>query len=187
MRYYLFCSDKPLPRKVLENSFKALKFDTSSLSFQNDDFGCLTGSEDLLPILNSFLPSLQEDSGVNLVFLSTHALDELSLKLLKSAASFFLGEAVYPTDILFKEFSFGDYSSLPYLHNIFRGVEPELMETSSAYLKSDLNASLASSSLYIHRNTFNYRLQKFIDVTGLDIRNYHNALLLEIYLGFRKR
>ena len=63
----------------------------------------------------------------------------------------------------------------------------ELMETSSAYLKSDLNASLASSSLYIHRNTFNYRLQKFIDVTGLDIRNYHNALLLEIYLGFRRR
>ncbi|HBB05327.1 MAG TPA: hypothetical protein DCZ41_01870, partial [Firmicutes bacterium] len=45
-------------------------------------------------------------------------------------------------------------------------------------------ACLTAETLYIHRNTFNYRLNAFIEKTGLDIREYHNALLLEFYFQF---
>ena len=37
---------------------------------------------------------------------------------------------------------------------------------------------LIAQKLYLHRNTVNYRLQKFIEQSGLDIRDYHNAQLL---------
>ncbi|MGN1075804.1 MAG: helix-turn-helix domain-containing protein, partial [Candidatus Enteromonas sp.] len=40
---------------------------------------------------------------------------------------------------------------------------------------------LSAQTLFVHRNTFLYRLNKFIELTNLDIRDYHNALLLELY------
>ena len=46
---------------------------------------------------------------------------------------------------------------------------------------------LASEALFVHRNTFNYRLNAFIRESGLDIRDYHNALLLEIYFQLSPR
>jgi DNA-binding PucR family transcriptional regulator len=85
------------------------------------------------------------------------------------------------SDILMKEFSFGDFSSLPLLSQEFKAVPHELLLTAGAFLRCGLNASLAAETLIIHRNTFNYRLAQFIDITQLDIRDYHNALLLEIY------
>ena len=53
--------------------------------------------------------------------------------------------------------------------------------TAGTYLRCGLDASLAANKLIVHRNTFNYRLNAFIARTGLDIRDYHNALLLELY------
>ncbi|MBP5090998.1 MAG: helix-turn-helix domain-containing protein [Bacilli bacterium] len=39
----------------------------------------------------------------------------------------------------------------------------------------------------MHRNTFNYRLNRFVESTGVDVRYYHNALLLDYYLRMRVR
>ena len=45
-----------------------------------------------------------------------------------------------------------------------------------------MNSVLASKYLYVHRNTFDYRLNKFKDITKLDIKNYKNALIFDLYL-----
>jgi DNA-binding PucR family transcriptional regulator len=44
-----------------------------------------------------------------------------------------------------------------------------------------LDATLSAKRLFVHRNTFLYRLNRFIELTNLDIRDYHNALFLELY------
>jgi DNA-binding PucR family transcriptional regulator len=80
-----------------------------------------------------------------------------------------------------KEMSFGDYSSYGALIKLFKGINYDLMLTASTYLRCGLDACLAAKKLFIHRNTFNYRLNAFIAATGLDIRDYHNALFLELY------
>jgi DNA-binding PucR family transcriptional regulator len=64
-----------------------------------------------------------------------------------------------------KEFSFGDYSSIPLLNAEFKEVPHELLLTAGTFLRCGLNASLAAETLIIHRNTFNYRLAQFIDLT----------------------
>lgn len=60
------------------------------------------------------------------------------------------------------------------------------MQTGLTFILSGLNATLAAKRLYIHRNTFNYRLNKFIEQTSLDIRDFDNALLLYIYNKAKK-
>jgi carbohydrate diacid regulator len=39
----------------------------------------------------------------------------------------------------------------------------------------------AARRLYIHRNTLMYRLDKVFSLTGLDLRNFKDAVKMEIY------
>lgn len=58
--------------------------------------------------------------------------------------------------------------------------DDELMQTGEAFLHSNLNVSETARELYIHRNTLNYRLDKIEKLTGLDIRNFGDALNFKI-------
>ncbi|WP_285767676.1 helix-turn-helix domain-containing protein [Peribacillus sp. SI8-4] len=54
--------------------------------------------------------------------------------------------------------------------------DTELIKTIKTYMECNSNATLAAKRLYIHRNSLQYRIDKFIDRTGLDIRNFRHAL-----------
>lgn len=69
------------------------------------------------------------------------------------------------------------------LNNELDKIDKELIDTAKTYLECNMNAVLASNTLYIHRNTFNYRLNKFIEITQLDIKNYNNSLIFFLYLN----
>lgn len=76
-----------------------------------------------------------------------------------------------------------------YINNLF-GVNflkdrssKELLETVHAFLMSNLNVSEASRSLYIHRNTLMYRLDKFNKITGLDCTKF--ATGMQVYVALR--
>ncbi|HET7627350.1 MAG TPA: helix-turn-helix domain-containing protein [Bacillales bacterium] len=60
--------------------------------------------------------------------------------------------------------------------------DKELMNSVFEYLKSGLNVSTASKKLYIHRNSLQYRLDKFIEKTGLDIRSFPEAVTVYLAL-----
>jgi sugar diacid utilization regulator len=53
--------------------------------------------------------------------------------------------------------------------------------TFKMYLEYHMNALLAADALYVHRNTFNYRLNKAIDASGINIKIQPFALLLQLY------
>lgn len=55
--------------------------------------------------------------------------------------------------------------------------------TFKMYLEYHMNALLASDALYVHRNTFNYRLNKAIDASGINIKIQPFALLLQLYFA----
>ncbi|MEX2461600.1 MAG: helix-turn-helix domain-containing protein [Paenibacillaceae bacterium] len=46
----------------------------------------------------------------------------------------------------------------------------------------DCNVSETAKSLYVHRNTLLYRLDKFKQETGLDVRNFNDAVLVQVAL-----
>lgn len=56
----------------------------------------------------------------------------------------------------------------------------EMINTIEEFLRSDLNISEAAKSLYIHRNTLIYRLDKIQKETGFDIRNFNEAIVFRI-------
>ena len=46
------------------------------------------------------------------------------------------------------------------------------------FARCDLNVSKASKELYVHRNTMNYKLERFYSLTGLDLRNFYDMYIL---------
>ncbi|MCY8607352.1 helix-turn-helix domain-containing protein, partial [Bacillus sonorensis] len=44
-----------------------------------------------------------------------------------------------------------------------------------AYMQCNLNASLTAKRLFIHRNSLQYRIDRFIEKTGIDIRQFEEA------------
>lgn len=62
----------------------------------------------------------------------------------------------------------------------------EWLNAIEVFFESNLNISVASKKLYMHRNTFQYKLEKFHSVTGIDIRQFKNAFLVQIAIQLLK-
>ena len=70
---------------------------------------------------------------------------------------------------------------------VLRGVRveqfgDELLTTVAKFFENNLNVSETSRQLYIHRNTLVYRLDKLQRMTGLDLRNFDDAITFKITL-----
>jgi DNA-binding PucR family transcriptional regulator len=53
--------------------------------------------------------------------------------------------------------------------------DSEMFATLMVYLENNLNASLTAKKLYIHRNTLQYRIDKFTEKTGIQLKDFHGA------------
>ena len=60
--------------------------------------------------------------------------------------------------------------------------DKEFLRMMEVFLKSNLNVSVAAKKLYMHRNSLQYRIEKFKEKTDLDIRNFHHALTVYLAL-----
>lgn len=56
--------------------------------------------------------------------------------------------------------------------------DDELMTAAEEFIKHSLNISETSRSMYVHRNTLIYRLDKIEKLTGLNIRDFNDAMTL---------
>jgi hypothetical protein len=177
---YLFLANAPIDKKSFEGGLEGLPY-PFEVTYKDEKSGTIVSDTKSYAYLDGLLMPLHDDLGVSIAVLCVHRDGELEEKCLKESLGYFPNAARFLSDIIMKELSFGNYSSLPLLSNEFKGVKHEVLLTAGTYLRCGLDASLAASQLFIHRNTFNYRLNQFIDETGLDIRDYHNALLLEIF------
>ncbi len=57
----------------------------------------------------------------------------------------------------------------------FNELDDELILTADVFMKNNLSISSTARSLYVHRNTLIYRLDKIVQLTGLDIRQFEDA------------
>ncbi|GIP34287.1 CdaR family transcriptional regulator [Paenibacillus sp. J2TS4] len=72
-----------------------------------------------------------------------------------------------------------------FVNRIFKTDKPPDIETLTAletFFSLDCNVSETAKKLYIHRNTLLYRLDKFKQETGLDVRNFRDAVQVRIAL-----
>lgn len=59
--------------------------------------------------------------------------------------------------------------------------DEEMWTTIEAFLASNQNVSVTAKRLYVHRNTLIYRLDRFKAATGLDVRNFEDAVVVKTY------
>ncbi len=64
--------------------------------------------------------------------------------------------------------------------------DEETLTTVNKFFENNLNVSETSRQLYIHRNTLVYRLDKLHKMTGLDLRNFDDAIIFKIMLMVSK-
>ncbi|MBU8915680.1 helix-turn-helix domain-containing protein [Bacillus sp. FJAT-29953] len=56
--------------------------------------------------------------------------------------------------------------------------DPEMFSTIKVFLETNLNASLTAKKLYIHRNTLQYRIDKFVEKTGIVLKDFNGAFIV---------
>ena len=61
-------------------------------------------------------------------------------------------------------------------------LEEETLFTIQKFFENNLNVSETSRKLFVHRNTLVYRLEKIKKLTGLDLREFDNAIVLKVAL-----
>ncbi|WP_373895625.1 PucR family transcriptional regulator [Virgibacillus sp. CBA3643] len=59
--------------------------------------------------------------------------------------------------------------------------DEDVLHTIKTFIECNLNVSLTAKELYMHRNSLQYRLDKFIEKTGVDVRQFNQAMI--VYLA----
>ena len=57
---------------------------------------------------------------------------------------------------------------------------------SNRFFENNLNVSETARKLYVHRNTLVYRLEKVKKITGLDLREFEDAILFKVAVMVKK-
>ncbi len=62
---------------------------------------------------------------------------------------------------------------------LFTKLDEEIIRTIQKFFENNLNISETARKMYLHRNTLVYRIDKVLKQTGLDVRNFDDALLFK--------
>ncbi|MBO4265448.1 MAG: helix-turn-helix domain-containing protein [Clostridia bacterium] len=65
-------------------------------------------------------------------------------------------------------------------------LDQETLSTIQCFFENNLNVSETSRKLFVHRNTLVYRLEKIRKVTGLDLREFENAVTFKVALMVKR-
>ncbi|WP_243291498.1 helix-turn-helix domain-containing protein [Bacillus sp. FJAT-47783] len=60
--------------------------------------------------------------------------------------------------------------------------EKELTITIKLFIESNLNVTQTAKKMFMHRNSVQYRIDKFIEWTGIDIRKFREALAVYLFI-----
>ena len=85
-------------------------------------------------------------------------------------------------DILIRDFSLGN-KHLDFINSIFKETPDYVINTVKVYLECDASIEKSSKLLFTHRNTVNYRVNKFIHLTSINIKNCSNIALCRFMIS----
>ncbi|MCQ2479114.1 MAG: helix-turn-helix domain-containing protein [Clostridia bacterium] len=78
-----------------------------------------------------------------------------------------------------------------FLREVFKmgsidSLDQETLFTIQRFFENNLNVSETSRKLFVHRNTLVYRLEKIKKITGLDLREFDDAIVFKVALMVKK-
>ena len=181
IKYYYFASQYKLNKGIFDDIIRNSYTQYIEIDYTDDFSGVILADENFFVRLKSIIDILQFDLNNNFTFLESYKLCNLAEKSILKLQNDHKYGIFALSMVILQYYINNDLSLYEELKKELLSVKKELIDTAIAYINCNMNACLASKSLYIHRNTFNYRLNKFIEQTSLDIRNYNNSILLLTY------
>lgn len=105
---------------------------------------------------------------------------QLEQELLDLAIATFPEERIFTMEKIFAVYLYKNIPSnqrntlFSNITKVFEG-DPELSKTIQTYIENQSNATLTAKQLFMHRNSLQYRIDKFIEKTKIDIKTFHGA------------
>ena len=72
------------------------------------------------------------------------------------------------------------------IESSIESLDQETLFTIQRFFENNLNVSETSRKLFVHRNTLVYRLEKIKKLTGLDLREFEDAIVFKVALMVKK-
>lgn len=74
-----------------------------------------------------------------------------------------------------------------FTNRVLKNLDVNQIKTLEAFFINGLNIQKTADDLYLHRNTLIYRLNKIIEQTGYDPKNFKEALILQVAVWFYRK
>ncbi len=147
---------------------------------------------------NTLYVSIKEELRINIVINvggTAHSFDDLTINYNRCTFAYNFGKLMSPNANIYsyKEFIMMKmFSDMPkhtlqsYLDTLLEKnsmeiiADEELMKTAEEMFNNSLNVSKTSDKLYVHRNTLSYRLNKIEKDTGLNLRQFNDAVVFRV-------
>ncbi|TFG81562.1 MAG: PucR family transcriptional regulator [Erysipelotrichales bacterium] len=147
--------------------------DERNLKAELDDFGRVQ--------LKLMFASFQHDLGIILTGVLGFDADEIMNAFLDFVSENRPGKLIGASEALLLAQILKQNGLMIMLDRHFGKINRDEMETARMYLETGRNVNASAQHLYLHRNTFRYRLNKFIAKTRLDIREIDQGKLMETW------
>ena len=147
--------------------------DDHTLKADLDDYGRVQ--------LKLMFDSFQHDLGVILSAVLGFNQDDIMIDFLTFTCENRPGKLMGASEALLLGRILGNTQLLKSMDHHFSKIGRDEMETARMYLETGRNVNASAQHLYLHRNTFRYRLNKFITQTGLDIREIDQGKLMDMW------
>lgn len=125
--------------------------------------------------------TVREDLGFRMTMVIGFDHDLVLGEALAVALDWVPGQITELGDLLILAHHHNDSRMALALERVLSTVEKDVLETARMQLLTGSNGVLAAQLLYIHRNTFRYRLNKFIEQTGIDLRESTLAYAMKVH------
>ena len=156
---------KPITLRIVENLIEVSDIDYNDLA-----------------TLNVSLNAIRIDN--NLDYL-TLVIVPLHNPLLLNGIEYKKSGVVYFYELLLDVYQERDLN-LDNITRIFKDLPNEILLTVKNYINCNHSLTSTGEYMFAHRNTINYRVNKFISLTSIDIRDTHNSIFVGLILNLMK-
>jgi len=84
------------------------------------------------------------------------------------------------SEVIAKHAQFNDW------FKAFFTVDVELLAVVKCYLENGFNITTGAKVMHMHRNTFMNKLDRFVSITGIDVKNFDEATIAYLLIRLRK-
>ena len=162
-------------------------------------FETIPTEEEIIQTANEYLDMLESEAFISFKVaydLPVHRFTDLPKAYKDTVLAMHIGNIFKGTDHIYSYSTLGLGRLLynipadeveTYLNNhinidLLAGLDAETLNLLEAFFDNDLSLAETSRKMFIHRNTLIYRLDKFADLTGYDVRKFSDAITVKLSL-----